>query len=130
MHAPDHTVHLPYPLPYTQYRTYLKGSSTVCLALMKPGRVVEIANVGDSGVRILRDGKVIFATEVRCRTAACGTRVPVRRARGRVSVSEACAMLHAEGWGKVIFTARDRALLVRICPTLRFRAAHLAHQGA
>lgn len=47
-----------------QYRTYLKGSSTVCLALMKPNKQLEIANVGDSGVRILRNGKVIFGTEV------------------------------------------------------------------
>eukprot|EP00198_Chlamydomonas_reinhardtii_P008181 XP_001697518.1 predicted protein [Chlamydomonas reinhardtii] len=48
---------------YAQYRTYLKGSSTVCLALMKPNKQLEIANVGDSGVRILRNGKVIFGTE-------------------------------------------------------------------
>ncbi|KAG2440270.1 hypothetical protein HXX76_004382 [Chlamydomonas incerta] len=48
---------------YSQYRTYLKGSSTVCLALMKPNKQLEIANVGDSGVRILRNGKVIFGTE-------------------------------------------------------------------
>jgi hypothetical protein len=59
---------------FPQYRTYLKGSSTVCLALMKPHKQLEIANVGDSGVRILRNGRVIFGTEVRGMRRGAGHR--------------------------------------------------------
>lgn len=32
---------------------------------MKPGALLEVANVGDSGVRLLRNGKIIFGTDVR-----------------------------------------------------------------
>eukprot|EP00798_Chlamydomonas_sp_ICE-L_P001507 gene1507-32885_t len=42
--------------------TYLPGSATICLAAMKPHGWLEVANVGDSGVRIVRDGKLMFAS--------------------------------------------------------------------
>lgn len=41
------------------------GSSTICLGVMRPGGVVEIANVGDSGFRVLRGSEIVFASEVR-----------------------------------------------------------------
>ena len=40
------------------------GSSTVCLGLLRPGGLLEVANVGDSGFRVIRDGETVFASEV------------------------------------------------------------------
>ena len=40
------------------------GSSTMCLGIMRPGGVVEIANLGDSGFRVLRGSVMVFASEV------------------------------------------------------------------
>ena len=40
------------------------GSSTMCLGIMRPGGVVEIANLGDSGFRVLRGSEIVFASEV------------------------------------------------------------------
>lgn len=34
----------------------------VCLALMKPSGKLEVANLGDSGVRVVRNGQIIFAS--------------------------------------------------------------------
>ena len=47
------------------------GSSTICLGLMRPGGLVEIANVGDSGFRILRGSEIVFASEVIALRQAC-----------------------------------------------------------
>lgn len=51
-------------LVYAQNRALVLGSSTACVAVMKGFSTLEIANLGDSGLRILRDGKIIFATKV------------------------------------------------------------------
>ncbi|KAJ9520107.1 hypothetical protein QJQ45_030034 [Haematococcus lacustris] len=47
---------------YAHNQTVLAGSSTVCLAVMKPGGQLEVANLGDSGVRVIRNGQVHFAS--------------------------------------------------------------------
>ncbi|KAJ9520280.1 hypothetical protein QJQ45_030254, partial [Haematococcus lacustris] len=47
---------------YAHNQTVLAGSSTVCLAVMKPGGQLEVANLGDSGVRVIRNGQVYFAS--------------------------------------------------------------------
>ncbi|KAF5843088.1 phosphatase 2C-like domain-containing protein [Dunaliella salina] len=43
-------------------KTVMAGSSTVCLALMKPEGRLEVVNLGDSGVRVIREGMVAFAS--------------------------------------------------------------------
>ncbi|PVU89615.1 hypothetical protein BB559_002245 [Furculomyces boomerangus] len=40
----------------------LKGSSTICLALLR-GEELRVANLGDSGLTIIRNGDMIFRTE-------------------------------------------------------------------
>ena len=42
------------------------GSATVCLAVLKPGGLLEVANVGDSGFRIIRGNEAVYASEVGC----------------------------------------------------------------
>ncbi len=42
------------------------GSSTICLGLVRPGGLLEMANVGDSGFRVIRGDETVFASEVRC----------------------------------------------------------------
>ncbi|MEW5302347.1 MAG: hypothetical protein WDW38_000362 [Sanguina aurantia] len=48
---------------YSQNLTTMPGSSTVTLAFMREGGLLEVANVGDSGVRLLRRGRVVYASE-------------------------------------------------------------------
>jgi serine/threonine protein phosphatase PrpC len=40
------------------------GSTTALLALLRPGNILEIANVGDSGFRLLRGGSITFSSTV------------------------------------------------------------------
>lgn len=40
------------------------GSSTICLGLLRPHGLLEIANVGDSGFRVVRGRETVFASEV------------------------------------------------------------------
>lgn len=40
------------------------GSSTICLGLLRPGGLLEMANVGDSGFRVIRGNETVFASEV------------------------------------------------------------------
>ena len=47
---------------YAHESTVMPGSSTVCVAVMKPGAKLQVANLGDSGVRVVRDGRVVFAS--------------------------------------------------------------------
>ncbi len=42
------------------------GSSTICLGLVRPGGLLEMANVGDSGFRVIRGDETVFASEVSC----------------------------------------------------------------
>ncbi|KAL3149189.1 hypothetical protein ABBQ32_002017 [Trebouxia sp. C0010 RCD-2024] len=39
------------------------GSSTICLGLLRPGGLLEMANVGDSGFRVVRGKETVFASE-------------------------------------------------------------------
>lgn len=39
----------------------------ICIAVMKPNSKMQVANLGDSGVRVVRDGRIIFASTVRGR---------------------------------------------------------------
>jgi serine/threonine protein phosphatase PrpC len=36
----------------------------ICVAVMKPNNKLQVANLGDSGVRVVRDGRVVFASAV------------------------------------------------------------------
>lgn len=54
-------------LEYGQAATVLAGSATACVAVLKPGGLLEVANLGDSGLRVVRQGKVVFATEPQVR---------------------------------------------------------------
>lgn len=47
-----------------QARANCAGSSTACVAVMHPDGKLRIANVGDSGIRVMRDGKFVFASRV------------------------------------------------------------------
>ncbi|XP_031400746.1 probable protein phosphatase 2C 26 isoform X3 [Punica granatum] len=38
------------------------GSATVIIAMLERGRILKIANVGDCGLRVIRQGKVVFST--------------------------------------------------------------------
>lgn len=49
---------------HAQYRTTVLGSSTCIIALINDDNLLDIANIGDSGLRVIRDGKIVFATEV------------------------------------------------------------------
>ena len=42
------------------------GSRTICLGPVRPGDLLEMANVGDSGFRVIRGDETVFASEVRC----------------------------------------------------------------
>lgn len=50
-------------LEYAQENTRVEGSSTACVAVLRPGGVLEVANVGDSGLRVIRNGVFAFQTE-------------------------------------------------------------------
>lgn len=47
---------------YAHNATVMPGSSTVSLAVLKPEGRLEVANLGDSGVRVVRNGQIVFAS--------------------------------------------------------------------
>lgn len=47
-----------------QASTKLPGSSTACVAQLRGGGRLEVVNLGDSGLRLVRDGRVAWSTEV------------------------------------------------------------------
>ena len=47
-----------------QEATQVAGSSTACLAVLRAGGILEVANVGDSGLRIVRGAELAFQTQV------------------------------------------------------------------
>ena len=48
---------------YAQDQVTTPGSCTVCLCALNQDRgTLEVANLGDSGLRVVRGGQVIFAT--------------------------------------------------------------------
>lgn len=51
-------------LEYAQATTKLPGSSTACVAMLRPNGMLEVVNVGDSGIRLVRDGRVVWSTHI------------------------------------------------------------------
>jgi serine/threonine protein phosphatase PrpC len=54
-------------LRHGQMCTYKPGSATMVVAALQPGGMLHIANLGDCGVRVVRKGAIVLATEVRAR---------------------------------------------------------------
>ncbi|KAF6262026.1 hypothetical protein COO60DRAFT_1625107 [Scenedesmus sp. NREL 46B-D3] len=50
-------------LRYGQQCTCKPGSATVVLAAMQPGGKLHVANLGDCGVKVVRDGKIVHETQ-------------------------------------------------------------------
>lgn len=48
---------------YAQLRTYKPGSCTVVVAALTQTGLLRIANLGDGGIRVVRGGRVLLATE-------------------------------------------------------------------
>lgn len=49
---------------FAHKRTKHHGSATACVAIMKPEGNLEVANIGDCGIRVFRGQKCTFATKV------------------------------------------------------------------
>lgn len=49
---------------YGQYRTRVLGTCTACIAVMKDGKTLQVANLGDSGFRLVRSGSIIANSKV------------------------------------------------------------------
>jgi len=49
---------------FNQATTKLPGSSTACVARLRAGGKLEVVNVGDSGLRVVRGGKLVWASGV------------------------------------------------------------------
>lgn len=47
-----------------QQQTHHAGSSTACVGTLHQDGVLRVANLGDSGLRVVRDGEVVFASQV------------------------------------------------------------------
>eukprot|EP00878_Enallax_costatus_P020874 GHUV01022084.1.p1 GENE.GHUV01022084.1~~GHUV01022084.1.p1 ORF type:complete len:892 (+),score=366.24 GHUV01022084.1:207-2882(+) len=50
-------------LRYAQQCTCKPGSATVVLAALQPGGKLHVANLGDCGVKVVRNGKVVYETQ-------------------------------------------------------------------
>lgn len=50
-------------LRYAQQCTCKPGSATVVLAALQPGGKLHVANLGDCGVKVVRDGKIVYETQ-------------------------------------------------------------------
>lgn len=51
-------------LAYAQKQAVVLGSCTICIGLLREGNVMEFANLGDCGFRIIREGRTVHASEV------------------------------------------------------------------
>lgn len=49
---------------YAHQKTNACGSSTACVAVMRPNGCLQVANLGDSGLRVFRGTQCIFATKI------------------------------------------------------------------
>ena len=54
-----------------QNKNAVIGSSTCILAILE-NNILDVANVGDSELKIIRDGKIIFSTQVKPTTTDYG----------------------------------------------------------
>lgn len=50
-------------LRYAQQCTCKPGSATVVLAALQPGGKLHVANLGDCGVKVVRNGKIVYETQ-------------------------------------------------------------------
>jgi len=50
-------------LRYAQQCTCKPGSATMVLAALQPGGQLHVANLGDCGVKVVREGRVLFETK-------------------------------------------------------------------
>lgn len=50
-------------LNFAQLCAFKPGSATALVAVLKPGGRLDVANLGDCGTKVLRGGKVVFATK-------------------------------------------------------------------
>jgi len=53
-------------LEYAHERTKAPGSATACLAVVTPAGILEVVNLGDCGVRVIRGSQCVFSTEAMC----------------------------------------------------------------
>eukprot|EP00798_Chlamydomonas_sp_ICE-L_P010107 gene10107-8009_t len=51
-------------MEFAQASIDLEGSCTVCVSIMRPEGKLEVANLGDAGIRIVRGNKVVHTTRV------------------------------------------------------------------
>ncbi len=47
-----------------QDETHHAGSSTACVGVLHQDGVLRVANLGDSGIKVIRDGEIFFASQV------------------------------------------------------------------
>ena len=69
------------------------GSSTICLGVMRPEGLLEMANVGDSGFRVVRGNETVFASEVQL--VSC-MQLPVLAVRRHVTMGS--KLVHSQRW--------------------------------
>ncbi|CAD7695848.1 unnamed protein product [Ostreobium quekettii] len=60
----DGTVSAQGALEYAQQQAHVLGSCTACVGLLREAGMMEIANLGDCGFRIIREGCVVHASKV------------------------------------------------------------------
>lgn len=53
-------------LEYAHEQTKAPGSATACLAVVTPAGILEVVNLGDCGVRVIRGSQCVFSTEAMC----------------------------------------------------------------
>lgn len=51
-------------MAHGQYRAKTRGTCTACIATMQDEGTLQVANMGDSGFRLIRDGKIVEASKV------------------------------------------------------------------
>jgi hypothetical protein len=61
----SHTPCLVPPPPILQHRVRLSGSCTALVAVLRHNGMLDVQLVGDCGLRLIREGEVVLATEVR-----------------------------------------------------------------
>lgn len=66
LNTPSETSHNPLQcLQYAHEHAKAPGSATMCISMVLPDGLLEVANLGDCGLRVIRGSKCVFSTEVR-----------------------------------------------------------------
>lgn len=58
-------------MAHGQYRARIRGTCTACIATMRDEGTLQVANIGDSGFRLIRDGKIVEASKVPAHVLNC-----------------------------------------------------------